>query len=85
MNFAHRALCAAAIFLPAAAEIVRGRHVASGTRLLIIPASSQVLLDALERGYVKALVEAGAVLGTPGCGPCMGNHMGVPAPGETTR
>ena len=70
--------------LAAAAEIVRGRHVASGTRLLIIPASSQVLLDALERGYVKALVEAGAVLGTPGCGPCMGNHMGVPAPGETT-
>jgi len=70
--------------LAAAAEIVRGRHVASGTRLLIIPASSQVLLDALERGYVKALLEAGAVLGTPGCGPCMGNHMGVPAPGETT-
>ncbi len=70
--------------LAAAAEIVRGKHVASGTRLLVIPASSQVMLEALQRGYLQVLVEAGAVLGTPGCGPCMGNHMGVPAPGEAT-
>lgn len=68
----------------AAAEVLRGRHVAAGTRMIMIPASSQVLHDALECGYVQALLDAGAVLGTPGCGPCMGNHMGIPAPDEVT-
>lgn len=68
--------------LALAAEVIRGRRVAPGTRLLIIPASSEVYLEALKRGYVQALLEAGAVFGTPGCGPCMGNHMGVLAPGE---
>jgi len=67
-----------------AAEVVRGRQVAVGTRLLVIPASSLVLQEALERGYIQALVAAGAAIGTPGCGPCMGNHMGVPATGEVT-
>src|SRR5207237_4801123 len=70
--------------IAAAAEIVKGHHVAAGTRLLVIPASSVVLQDALKLGYVQTLVEAGAVLGVPGCGPCMGNHMGVPAPKEVT-
>ena len=67
-----------------AAEVVRGRQVAAGTRLLVIPASSLVLQEGMERGYIQALVAAGAVIGTPGCGPCMGNHMGVPASGEVT-
>ena len=67
-----------------AAEIVRGRQVAAGTRMLVIPASSLVLQESLERGYIQALVAAGAAIGTPGCGPCMGNHMGVPATGEVT-
>lgn len=67
-----------------AAEVVRGRQVAAGTRLLVIPASSLVLQESLERGYIQALVAAGAAIGTPGCGPCMGNHMGVPATGEVT-
>ncbi len=67
-----------------AAEIVRGRRVAAGTRMLVIPASSLVLQESLERGYIQALVAAGAAIGTPGCGPCMGNHMGVPATGEVT-
>ena len=67
-----------------AAEVVRGRKVAAGTRLLVIPASSVVLQESLERGYIQALVAAGAAIGTPGCGPCMGNHMGVPATGEVT-
>ncbi len=67
-----------------AAEIVEGRQVAAGTRLLVIPASSLVLQEALKRGYIQALVAAGAAIGTPGCGPCMGNHMGVPATGEVT-
>lgn len=66
--------------LAAAAEVVRGRRVRS--RLLVIPASSQVLQDALEAGYISDLIAAGATIGTPGCGPCMGNHMGVLAPGE---
>ncbi|MYC93908.1 MAG: 3-isopropylmalate dehydratase large subunit [Caldilineaceae bacterium SB0661_bin_32] len=67
-----------------AAEIMQGRQVAAGTRLLIVPASSLVLQEAMQRGYIQALVAAGAAIGTPGCGPCMGNHMGVPATGEVT-
>ncbi len=70
--------------LAAAAEVVRGRQVARGTRFLVIPASSQVLSAALAAGYIQTLVDAGAVIGVPGCGPCMGNHMGIPAPGEVT-
>lgn len=68
--------------LAAAAEIVKGQRVAAGTRLLVIPASSEVYMDALKAGYVQTLIEAGAVFGTPGCGPCMGVHMGVLGPGE---
>lgn len=68
--------------LAAAAEIVKGQRVASGTRLLVIPASSEVYAQAIQAGYVQTLMEAGAVFGTPGCGPCMGNHMGILAPGE---
>ena len=68
--------------IAAAAEVVRGKRVAAGTRLLVVPASSEVLLAATKRGYVTTLLEAGAVIGPPGCGPCMGNHMGVLAPGE---
>jgi 3-isopropylmalate/(R)-2-methylmalate dehydratase large subunit len=70
--------------LAVAVEVLRGRKIARGTRLLVIPASSQVLSDALARGYIQTFVDAGAVVGTPGCGPCMGNHMGIPAPGEVT-
>jgi len=70
--------------LAVAADIVRGRRVARETRFLVIPASSQVLSAALAAGYIETLVEAGAVIGVPGCGPCMGNHMGIPAPGEVT-
>ncbi len=68
--------------LAAAAQVVAGRRVARGTRLLVVPASSEVYLEAMRLGYVQALVEAGAMFGVPGCGPCMGNHMGVLAPGE---
>jgi 3-isopropylmalate/(R)-2-methylmalate dehydratase large subunit len=70
--------------LAAAAEILSGRKISVGTRMIVIPASSQVLREALERGYLQTLLDAGAVLGTPGCGPCMGNHMGIPAPDEVT-
>jgi 3-isopropylmalate/(R)-2-methylmalate dehydratase large subunit len=70
--------------LAAAAEVLRGRRVAVGARLIVIPASSAVLSEAVRRGYVQIFLEAGAMIGVPGCGPCMGNHMGVPAPAEAT-
>lgn len=66
--------------IAAAADVVRGRRLRA--RLLVIPASSQVFEAALSAGYIYDLVAAGAAIGTPGCGPCMGNHMGVLAPGE---
>ncbi len=68
--------------LAAAAEVLRGKRVNPGTRLLVIPASSQVYQQALHNGVLATLVEAGAVIGVPGCGPCMGNHLGIPAAGE---
>jgi len=70
--------------LAMAAEILRGKKIARGTRLIVIPASAQVLNDAIARGYIQTFLDAGAVIGVPGCGPCMGNHLGVPAPGEVT-
>ncbi|MEX2542868.1 MAG: 3-isopropylmalate dehydratase/homoaconitate hydratase family large subunit [Trueperaceae bacterium] len=68
--------------LHVAADILRGRRVAEGTRLLIVPASSEVLQAAVDDGTMATLLAAGATFGTPGCGPCMGRHMGVLAPGE---
>jgi len=70
--------------IAAAVAVMHGQQVAAGTRFLVIPASSQVLSEAMRLGYIQTLVEAGAVIGVPGCGPCMGNHMGVPAPKEVT-
>lgn len=70
--------------LAAAAEIVRGKQVASGVRMLVLPASREVLLAAIEEGYVSDLVNAGATLLNPGCGPCLGAHEGCMAPGEVT-
>ncbi len=68
--------------LAAAAEVLKGRKVAPGTRMIVIPVSSMVYMEALKAGYIQTFVEAGAVVESPGCGPCMGNHMGVPAVGE---
>jgi len=68
--------------LAMAARVIEGRRVAPGVRLIVIPASSEVYLAALDAGYLRTFVEAGAVVESPGCGPCMGNHMGVPAEGE---
>ena len=66
--------------LEAAARILRGKQVRA--RTLVIPASRQVLLEALQSGVIQTLVEAGAMIGPPGCGPCLGAHMGVLAEGE---
>ncbi|HUN08033.1 MAG TPA: 3-isopropylmalate dehydratase large subunit [Aggregatilineales bacterium] len=68
--------------IEAAAQVLRGQRVRC--RLIVIPASSQVLLAATKSGAIATLIEAGASISTPGCGPCMGNHMGVPAPNEAT-
>ncbi len=70
--------------LAAAAEILRGKHIAPSVRLLVLPASREVLLAAIERGFVSDLVAAGATLLNPGCGPCLGAHEGCMAPGEVT-
>jgi 3-isopropylmalate/(R)-2-methylmalate dehydratase large subunit len=70
--------------LAAAAGVLKGRHVAPGTRLVVIPASREVYLQALRAGYLQTFVEAGGMVESPGCGPCMGNHLGVPAVGEVS-
>jgi 3-isopropylmalate/(R)-2-methylmalate dehydratase large subunit len=70
--------------LAMAAHVLEGRKVAPGVRLIVIPASAEVYLQALDAGYLRTFVEAGAAIESPGCGPCMGNHMGIPAEGEVT-
>ncbi len=68
--------------LHAAARLLSGRHVATGVRLLVIPASHRILEAAVADGTLATLLAAGATLGTPGCGPCIGRHMGVMGAGE---
>lgn len=68
--------------LGTAAGILKGRKVAAGVRFVVVPASRAILLEGIRRGYVGTLVRAGAVLENPGCGPCLGAHQGVLAPGE---
>ena len=70
--------------LAMAAHVLEGRRVAPGVRMIVIPASSEVYIAALTKGYLRTLAEAGAMIESPGCGPCMGNHLGVPADGEVT-
>lgn len=68
--------------LEQAARVLKGRKVAAGTRLIVIPASRRIYNAALRGGVLETLSEAGAMIGVPGCGPCMGAHMGILAPGE---
>ena len=65
-----------------AAEILAGKTIDPDVRFIVAPASKKVMLDAMEAGYIQTLVEAGACLVTPGCGPCVGTHNGVPSDGE---
>ena len=68
--------------LAVAAEVVAGRMVHPRTRLIVIPASQQILREAMRLGYLEALVAAGAIINPPGCGPCVGVHQGILASGE---
>jgi 3-isopropylmalate/(R)-2-methylmalate dehydratase large subunit len=68
--------------LQAAAELLRGRQVASGVRLLVLPASAEIYRAALSSGLLEIFADAGGVILNPGCGPCLGAHQGVLAPGE---
>ena len=68
--------------LRCAANILKGRKVKKGVRCIVIPATQEIYLQAIEEGLVKIFVEAGAVVSTPTCGPCMGGYMGILAEGE---
>lgn len=63
-------------------EILKGKTVHPDVRCIIIPATQKIYLEAMEAGYIKAFIEAGAVVSTPTCGPCLGGHMGILAAGE---
>lgn len=65
-----------------AAEILRGRKVADGLRVIILPGTQDIVLQAIEEGLVSDFIKAGAVVSTPTCGPCLGGHMGILAAGE---
>ncbi len=68
--------------MEAAYRTLRGRKVAQGVRCIIIPGTMQVYRDCVEKGYVTAFIDAGAVVSTPTCGPCLGGYMGILAAGE---
>jgi len=65
-----------------AAKILDGKTLARGVRMLVLPASQEVLVQALAEGLIDIFIKAGAMLLNPGCGPCLGAHQGVLAPGE---
>jgi 3-isopropylmalate dehydratase large subunit len=69
--------------LEKAAGIFNGKRVARGVRFIVVPASRSILLEGIRKGFIGTLLEAGAVLENPGCGPCLGAHQGVLAPGES--
>ncbi len=63
-------------------KIINGKKIADGVRCIIIPATMQIMRECIERGYVTAFIDAGAVVSTPTCGPCLGGYMGILAAGE---
>ena len=66
-----------------AAKLLKGRKVREGVRLLVTPSSQEVYAEALQERFVKTFLEAGAIVCNPTCGPCLGGHLGLLAPGET--
>ncbi len=65
-----------------AAKVLEGKHIAEGMRCIVIPATQAIYLQAMEEGLLKTFIEAGAIVSTPTCGPCLGGYMGVLAEGE---
>ena len=65
-----------------AAKVLEGRKVAKGMRCIVIPATQKIYMDAMEEGLLKTFIQAGAVVSTPTCGPCLGGYMGILAAGE---
>lgn len=68
--------------LRSAARVLKGKKTARGVRLVVIPASQEIYLNALNEGLIKTFMDAGATIGNPNCGPCLGGHMGILAEGE---
>ena len=68
--------------LRVAAQILKGRKVKKGVRCIVIPATQAIYLQAMDEGLLKIFIEAGAVVSTPTCGPCLGGYMGILAAGE---
>ncbi len=68
--------------IAAATSILLGKHIHPDVRLVVIPASKEVYMEAMKHGYVQALMDAGAAFAAPGCGPCLGTHAGLLADGE---
>jgi 3-isopropylmalate/(R)-2-methylmalate dehydratase large subunit len=68
--------------LEIAASVLKGKKVHSEIRLIVIPGTQNIYMEALRRGYIEIFIEAGAVVSTPTCGPCLGGHMGILAKGE---
>lgn len=68
--------------MAAAAEILKGRHIKKGLRGIVIPATQKIYMECFEKGYTKIFIDAGCIVSTPTCGPCLGGHMGILAAGE---
>lgn len=68
--------------LAQAAKVFQGKKIHPDVRVIIVPGSQEVYLEAMKLGYIETFIQSGAVVSTPTCGPCMGGHMGVMAPGE---
>jgi 3-isopropylmalate/(R)-2-methylmalate dehydratase large subunit len=65
-----------------AADILKGKKVAEGVRLLVVPASKEIYIEAIREGLIEIFIESGAAIQNPGCGPCVGIHQGILADGE---
>jgi 3-isopropylmalate/(R)-2-methylmalate dehydratase large subunit len=65
-----------------AASILKGKKLAKNTRLIVAPSSRQIMIQAMREGLIETFIESGAAVVTPGCGPCVGTHNGVPSDGE---
>ena len=68
--------------MKAAAEILEGRHIAKGVRCIVIPATQSIYKECIKRGYIDTFIDAGCVVSTPTCGPCLGGYMGILAEDE---